>query len=174
MRKLSCYLLAAVSIFMMSCDRGDRYLPGALGLLPGSGDAVTPGQGGLLKTGNVPESAADKLLSSSDAALFGANRWNEADFGSCDSANTAVITVYSTNAAAQSAIEVGLDGVGMGTLSTYYSGSLPDCKAPESAGVMTRLVSAGDHYLEAVSPNLRWPRYDFSIRKCACMTIQLP
>lgn len=167
-------LLVFSCIFLGACEQADNRLPGSLTLSASGEIYAGGGDGRLVRVGYVLESAADKLLASSDAAFYGARELNDVDFGNCDAENTAVVTVYSTNSRAQNEIELTLDGVSLGVVSTYFSDSLPDCKAPDSAGVKTRLLSAGDHTLEATSPNLHWPRYAFTVAKCACMTIQLP
>jgi hypothetical protein len=92
---------------------------------------------------------------------------------SCESDNTAVVTIYSTTGKAQVEIDVKLDNSPVGSLSTYFPNSGPECKSPASDGIITIVIPAGEHTLEAESLNLLWPGRTFYIRKCECKLLPL-
>jgi hypothetical protein len=91
----------------------------------------------------------------------------------CESEETAVITIYSEDGSAQVEIDVKVDGSPVGTLTTYYPDDPPECKTPSNGGIITLVVPAGRHTIEASSPNLAWPAQSFMIDKCRCMLLPL-
>jgi len=125
------------------------------------------------KGADKTDSVIDKFIDPS----FGIPKHPEMSLGSngqfCDSDNTGIITVYTTNSSAQSEIDVKLDGNRIGSLKSFYPQGEPGCKAPNAAGVITINVPAGDHTIEANSPNLRWPSHPFSVKKCGCTVLPL-
>lgn len=97
----------------------------------------------------------------------------DAAMASCESENIAVITVYSETGHAQVGIDVKVDGSPVGSLTTHFPDAGPDCQSPSSDGIITIVIPAGDHTLEAESINLVWPAYTFSVEKCECLTLPL-
>lgn len=97
----------------------------------------------------------------------------DADMQSCESDDTAVITIYSQTGNAQIGIDIKVDGSPVGSLTTHFPDSGPECKTPSSDGVLTIVVPAGEHTLEAESINLVWPAHTFSVNKCECLSIPL-
>lgn len=97
----------------------------------------------------------------------------DADMQSCESDNTAVITIYSTSGEAHIGIDVKVDNSPVGSLKTHFPDAGPECKTPSSDGVITIVIPAGEHTLEAESINLVWPSHSFSIKKCECLTLPL-
>lgn len=97
----------------------------------------------------------------------------DADMQSCESDNVAVITIYSKTGKAQIGIDVKIDSSPVGSLKTHFPDAGPDCKTPSSDGIITIVIPAGDHTLEAESINLVWPTHTFSINKCECLTLPL-
>lgn len=97
----------------------------------------------------------------------------ETDMLSCESDGTAVITIYSTTGSAQIGIDVKVDGNPVGSLLTHFPDAGPACQTPSSDGVITLVVPAGQHTLEAESINLVWPAHSFSIQKCECLALPL-
>jgi hypothetical protein len=128
---------------------------------------------GLMKVASGVESAADKLYSQSFAMFEEISGSREIDTQSCDTKDTAVVTIYSTNGMAQHEIDVNIDGSPVGSLTTYFPDDEPGCKTPSADGVITLMVPAGKHTLEATSPNLNWPSHHFSVEKCECMSLPL-
>lgn len=118
-----------------------------------------------------PVSAADQLFSSTMSRSLNISR--EVDAQACHSNDTAVITIYSTNGIAHKEIDVRIDGSRIGSLTTYFPDGEPGCKSPSAAGVITIMVPAGKHTLEAESPNITWPSHNFSVNKCECMVLPL-
>jgi hypothetical protein len=92
---------------------------------------------------------------------------------SCNSDNTGVITIYTTTGKAQVGIDVRIDGRTVGSLTSHYPDEEPLCNTNSSAGVVTLVVPAGEHTLDAESLNLYWPTYTFSIEKCECRVLPL-
>jgi len=119
----------------------------------------------------TPVSAADQLFSSTMSRPLNISR--EADVQACHSNDTAVITIYSTNGSAQKEIDVKIDGSTIGSLKTYFPNGEPGCKSPNAAGIITIMVPAGKHTLEAESLNVTWPSHNFSVNKCECMVLPL-
>ena len=97
----------------------------------------------------------------------------DADMQSCESDNVAVITIYSTTGAAQVGIDVKIDNSPVGSLTSHFPDAGPDCKTPSSDGVITVVIPAGKHTLDAESINLAWPSYTFEIKKCECLSLPL-
>ena len=122
---------------------------------------------------NKVESAADKLFSSSLPMSGSLGVSHDANNLSCRSNDTAVITIYSTNARAQNEIDVRVDGSPIGSLITYFPAGGPGCKTPSAEGVITIMLPAGQHTLEADSPNVSWPSHNFSVEQCQCMVLPL-
>ena len=97
----------------------------------------------------------------------------DADMQSCASDNTAVVTIYSKTDKAQIGIDVKVDGSPIGSLTTHFPDTGPECKTPSSDGIITIIIPAGKHTLEAESINLVWPAHTFSINKCECLALPL-
>jgi len=116
---------------------------------------------------------ADKLNSNSFGKFNQPSESEDIDTQSCDKDNTGAVTIYTTNSTAQAPIDVKLDGSPVGSLTTYFSDEGPGCKADNAAGVITLNVPAGQHLIEAVSPNLNWPGHRFTVEKCGCMLLPL-
>ncbi len=98
----------------------------------------------------------------------------EARMQSCHSDNTAVVTIYTSNGNAQVGIDVKIDGQAVGSLTSHYPDEGPSCNTDSSAGVITLVVPAGEHKLDAGSLNLFWPSYTFDVEKCECRVLPLP
>lgn len=97
----------------------------------------------------------------------------DADMQSCESDNVAVITIYSKTDKAQIGIDVNLDGSPVGSLTTHFPDTGPECKTPSSDGIITIVIPAGEHTLEAESINLIWPTHTFNVNKCECLALPL-
>ena len=97
----------------------------------------------------------------------------DADMQSCESDNIAVITIFSKTDKAQIGIDVKVDGGPAGSLTTHFPDTGPECKTPSSDGIITIVIPAGKHTLEAESINLLWPVHTFNINKCECLTLPL-
>ena len=97
----------------------------------------------------------------------------DADMQSCESDNIAVITIYSTTGKAQIGIDVKVDGSPVGSLTTHFPDAGPECKAPSADGIITIVIPAGEHTLEAESINLVWPAHTFRVDKCECLSLPL-
>ena len=93
---------------------------------------------------------------------------------SCHSDNTAVVTVYTSNGNAQVGIDVKIDGQIIGSLTSHYPDEGPSCNSDSAAGVITLVLAAGEHKLDAKSLNLFWPSYPFEVEKCKCRVLALP
>ncbi len=98
----------------------------------------------------------------------------EARMQSCDSDNTSIVTIYTTTGKAQVGIDVRINERTVGNLTSHYPDEEPPCNTDSSAGVITLVVPAGEHTLDAKSLNLFWPTYTFDVGKCACRVLQLP
>lgn len=98
----------------------------------------------------------------------------EARVQTCNSDNTSVVTIYTISGKAQEGINVRIDGRAVGSLSSHYPDEQPSCNTNSSNGVITIVVSAGEHTLDAESLNLFWPTYSFDVEKCDCRVIPLP
>ena len=120
------------------------------------------------------ESTADKLYSNPFAMPKQPGLIHETTTQYCHMNDTAVLTIYSTNSEAQAKIDLILDGIHIGSLTTYFASNGPDCKTPSAKGVITLIVPAGKHTLEANSLNLTWPSHNFSVDQCQCMVLPLP
>ena len=97
----------------------------------------------------------------------------DADMQSCESDNIAVITIYSKTDKAQIGIDVKVDSSPVGSLTTHYPDTGPVCKTPSSDGIITIVIPAGKHTLEAESINLIWPVHTFNVKKCECLALPL-
>ena len=93
---------------------------------------------------------------------------------SCHSDNTAVVTIYTTNGDAQVDIDVRIDGQAVGSLASHYPDEGPSCNTDGSAGIITLVVPAGEHTMDAKSLNLFWPSYTFEVEACECRVLALP
>lgn len=120
-----------------------------------------------------PESITDKINASSLEILNQSEESIDAQMQSCESDETAVITVYSANGEAQVGIDVKLDGNPVGSLTTHYPEAGPECKTPGSEGIISIVIPAGKHTLDARSLNLVWPTHTFTIKKCQCLVLPL-
>lgn len=129
--------------------------------------------GAKFKLASQVESAADKLYSNSFEKFNRFGAAHDTDTQSCDMDDTALITIYSANSMAQAKIEVKIDGSPVGSLTTFFPDEGPGCKTPSGDGVITLMVPAGKHVLEADSHNLIWPRHTFSVEKCGCLLLPL-
>lgn len=97
----------------------------------------------------------------------------EARIQSCISDNTAVVTVYTTNGNAQVGIDVKINRRAVGSLTSHYPDEVPSCNLDSSAGVITLVVPAGKHTLDASSLNLYWPTHTFEVETCDCRVLPL-
>ena len=97
----------------------------------------------------------------------------DTDMQSCELDNIAVVTIYSSTGQAQVGIDVKVDGNPVGSLSNHFPDTGPECKTPSSDGIITIVIPAGKHTLEAESINLIWPAHTFNIKKCECLTLPL-
>ena len=97
----------------------------------------------------------------------------DADMQSCESDNIAVITIYSKTDKAQIGIDVKVDGNPVGSLTTHFNDTGPECKTPSSDGIITIVLPDGKHTLEAESINLIWPIHTFNVNKCECLALPL-
>ena len=61
----------------------------------------------------------------------------EARIQSCNSDNTSVVTIYTTNGDAQVGIDVSIDGRIVGSMTSHYPDEGPSCNTDSSAGVVT-------------------------------------
>ena len=98
----------------------------------------------------------------------------EARMQSCNSDNTSVVTIYTTNGDAQVDIDVRIDGQAVGSLASHYPDEGPSCNTDGSAGIITLVVPAGEHTMDAKSLNLFWPSYTFEVEACQCRVLALP
>lgn len=119
------------------------------------------------------KSITDKIYSNSFEEYNRFDKTQSTDAQSCDVDNTAFITVYSITGKARHGIDVKLDGSPIGNLSSYFPDEMPECQSPSSKGIITIIVPAGEHTLEAESPNLNWPGHTFSVETCGCMVLPL-
>ena len=114
----------------------------------------------------LDERAMEMIDQSDDSA--------EARMQSCNSDNTAVVTIYTTNGKAQVGIDVRIDGRAVGSLTSHYPDEAPTCNTDGSAGVITLVVPTGEHTMDATSLNLFWPTYTFEVETCECRVLSLP
>lgn len=174
MSKLTAFsLVVTMSVLLSSCDDGSRSIQGLLNPQTLGWNLSASGPGAVIKVANEVESAADKLYSQSFAMFKQLSVSHVADTQSCNSDDTAVVTIYSTNGVAQTEIDVKLDGSHIGSLKTYFPNEEPSCKTPSAEGIISLMVPAGEHVLEAASPNLSWPSHAFSVEKCGCVVLPL-
>ena len=114
----------------------------------------------------LDERAMEMVSQSEDSA--------EARVLSCNSDNTAVVTIYTINGDAQVGIDVKIDGRAVGSLTTHYPDEVPSCNTDSSAGVITMVLPAGEHTMDASSLNLYWPTHSFEVEACDCRVLPLP
>ncbi len=91
----------------------------------------------------------------------------------CESDRTGAVTVYAITEKAQAGIAVSIDASPVGDLTTYFPELGPACLAAGSRGVITLVLSTGEHSLKASSLNLDWPDVMFSINTCECVRVPL-
>lgn len=120
-----------------------------------------------------PESIIDKLYSSNSGMFKQYSGSEHDDTQTCNLRDTGFITVYSTNSATQGEIDVNIDGIPVGSLSSYFPDDGPACKAANAKGVITLIVPKGKHTIRASSSNLKWPDQTFIVEKCGCMLMPL-
>jgi len=114
------------------------------------------------------------VLNSNSFDIFNQSRESiDAKMQSCKTDKNAVATIYSATGKAQVGIDVKLDGSPVGNLTTHFPDKGPKCKTPGSAGIITIVIPAGKHTLEAESLNLVWPGHTFTINKCECLVLPL-
>jgi hypothetical protein len=121
-----------------------------------------------------PKNISDMLDERAMSMLGQLDDSAEARMQSCNSDNTAVVTIYTTTGKAQVSIDVRIDGRSVGSLTSHYQDEEPPCNTDSSAGVVTLVVPAGEHKLDAESLNLYWPTYAFDVEKCECRVLSLP
>jgi len=166
-------VIIAMSVILSSCADEKGSIQQIYNLQP-PGWSSSYSETGLGHTvSSEIESAADRLYSQSFGRLKQFRSSPDADTQFCESDQTAVITIYSTNGKARNEIDVKLDGNPIGSLTTYFPDEEPGCKTPSTEGVITIMVPAGPHILEATSSNLNWPSHNFSVDKCECMSLPL-
>lgn len=124
-------------------------------------------------SGQVVESAANKLFYTPFNRLAPSANSQETDMSFCKADNSALVTIYSENGMARSSIDVKVDGSQVGSLRSYFPDGAPGCKSPSARGIITIKVPAGRHTLEATSPNLNWPQRKFSVQECECLLLPL-
>jgi len=120
-----------------------------------------------------PESITDRINSSPFDMLNLSRESIDAKMQSCEADKTAVVTIYSVSSKAQVGIDVKLDGSPVGNLTTHFPERGPKCKTPGSDGIITIVIPAGKHTLEAESLNLVWPSHTFNIKQCECLMLPL-
>ena len=120
-----------------------------------------------------PKSITDKINAMPFEVSNQSRKSIDAEMQSCKTDKTAVITVYSATGKAQVGIDVKLDSNPIGTLTSHYSDVGPPCKTQGSNGIITTIIPAGKHTLEAKSLNLVWPNHVFTIDECECMVLPL-
>jgi len=114
----------------------------------------------------LDERAMSMLVQTDDSA--------ESRIQSFNSDNTAVVTIYTTNGNAQVGIDVSIDGRAVGSLRSHYPDEVPSCNTDGSSGVITFVLPAGEHTLDAKSLNLFWPTHTFEVETCDCRVLPLP
>ena len=120
-----------------------------------------------------PKSITDKINSTSFEISNQSRESIDAEMQSCKTDKTAVITVYSATGKAQVGIDVKIDGDHIGSLTTHYADARPPCKTPSSNGIITVIIPAGKHTLNAKSLNLIWPDHTFTVEECECLVLPL-
>lgn len=170
---LTIGLIVVMSAFLSACTDGGKRIQDLVNTALPGWHALTSTTAAVFEVASQVESIADKLNSSSFGMFNQASDPQQTDTQSCESDNTATVTIYSTNSKAQSEIDVILDGIPVGSLSTYFANEGPACLTPSAKGVITLKVPAGKHAIEAVSPNLNWPGQTFTVKKCDCILLPL-
>ena len=120
-----------------------------------------------------PKDISDMLDARAMSMLGQSDDSAEARLQSCNSDNTAVVKIYTTSGNAQVGIDVSIDGRAVGSLTSHYPDDGPSCITDSSAGVITFVLPAGEHTLDAKSLNLFWPTYTFNVEKCECLVLPL-
>ena len=120
-----------------------------------------------------PKDISDMLDERAMSMLGQSDDSAESRLQSCNSDNTAVVKIYTTNGNAQVGIDVRIDGRTVGSLTSHYPDDGPSCSTDSSAGVITFVLAAGEHTLDAKSLNLFWPTYTFNVEKCVCQVLPL-
>lgn len=164
------YILT-ISAFLSASSNAGGSIQAPFGV-PGR-DSPTRGTGATFEVASQVEFEADKLNANPFAKFNRFSEPEDTDSQTCDTDNTGLVTIYTTNSTAQAPIDVKLDGSRVGSLTTYFSDDGPGCRARNAAGVISLNVSAGQHVIEAVSPNLNWPGHRFTVEKCGCMLLPL-
>lgn len=119
------------------------------------------------------KSIADMMNPFSFQQLHQSRESIDDEMQSCKSDNIAVVTIYSKTGKAQVGIDVKVDGYPVGSLATHFPKMGPACKTPSDDGIITLVIPAGEHTLEAESVNLIWPVHTFRIDKCECLALPL-
>lgn len=120
-----------------------------------------------------PKDISDMLDARAMSMLGPSDDSAESRLQSCHSDNTAVVKIYTTSSNAQVGIDVKIDGRTVGSLTSHYPDDGPSCNTDGSAGVITFVLPAGEHTLDAKSLNLFWPTYTFNVEKCECQVLPL-
>lgn len=172
---LKICMLITFSAILISCSEPGRKFDSLLNHPPYVINSIPNSVAIVFQATAQVKSITDNLYSKSTdtpTQLSDPNN-TDTDTQSCDLRDTATVTIYSTNGMAQSTIDVKLDGLPIGSLTTYYPSDTPACKATNARGIITINVKEGTHTIEATSPNLNWPRQRFSVNKCSCMLLPL-
>lgn len=120
-----------------------------------------------------PKDISDMLDAQAMSMLGPSEDSVETRLQSCHSDNTAVVKIYTTSGNAQVGIDVRIDGQPVGSLTSHYPDDGPSCNTNGLAGVITFVLPAGEHRLDAKSLNLFWPTYTFNVEKCECLILPL-
>lgn len=120
-----------------------------------------------------PKDIGDMLDAQAMSMLGPSEDSVETRLQSCHSDNTAVVKIYTTSGNAQVGIDVRIDGQPVGSLTSHYPDDGPSCNTNGLAGVITFVLPAGEHRLDAKSLNLFWPTYTFNVEKCECLILPL-
>jgi len=166
-------LIVVTSTLLSSCSDVSRNAQALFNATLPGWNAITGVSNVVFNVASHVESITEKLYSNSSDVFEQYSEPQKTNTQSCELRDTAVITIYSTNGMAQHAIDVKLDGVPVGSLTTYYPDDAPACKTPSARGVITLMVPKGKHTVEASSPNLNWPGRSFTVDKCSCMLLPL-
>jgi hypothetical protein len=119
------------------------------------------------------ESISEILNSNSFETFDQSSEYIDTKMRSCETDKNAVVTIYSATGRAQVAIDVKIDGSPVGSLTKHFPDLGPLCKTAGSTGVITIVIPAGRHTLEAESLNLVWPSRTFTINNCECLLLPL-
>jgi len=172
-KMLRLSLVVVTSTLLCSCSDAGGNVQALYNATLLGWNAITGISNVVFNVASQVESITEKLYSNSSDVFKQDSEPQQVNTQSCDLRDTAVVTIYSTNGMAQHAIDVKLDGVPVGSLTTYYPDDAPACKTPSARGVITVMVPKGKHTVEASSPNLDWPGRSFTVDKCSCMLLPL-